>query len=428
MTSYTLGVAGLTHLGLVQAGTFAAKRFRVVAFDPDGAHVDAVKAGRLGLHEPGLADLLADRSGLLDWTADPAELAQADVVFLTCDVPVSATGDSDLSAVKTLLETVVPALSASALLVIQSQVPPGFTRGIDFAKERLFYQVETLVFGEAVSRAAKPPVLIVGKADPTGDVPPAYEAVLSAFDCPRFEMGYESAELAKISINAVLAASLGMANTLADLSEAVGASWLEIEPVLRSDPRIGPKAYVKAGLGIGGGNIGRDLTTIRKMASASGTDARVVAAISENSARARDWLFRRVRAALDLLPEDAGIAVLGLAYKPGTASTLNAPGIRLLDMVAAGRHPILVHDPEADFEGRPGVTRVSEMQEAVAASRIVVIATAWQDYAALVPSMLPCDGCAVIDPFGILDGDTFADHGHFYARLGSSEKGMHDVE
>ena len=63
-------------------------------------------------------------------------------------------------------------------------------------------------------------------------------------------MGLESAELAKISINMCLVASIGVANTMAGICETVGADWSEIVPALKLDTRIGPSAYLKPGLGL----------------------------------------------------------------------------------------------------------------------------------------------------------------------------------
>ena len=72
-------------------------------------------------------------------------------------------------------------------------------------------------------------------------------------------MAYESAELAKISINFCLVASITVANTLAEVCERIGADWSEIAPALKLDRRIGQGAYLSPGLGIAGGNLERDL-------------------------------------------------------------------------------------------------------------------------------------------------------------------------
>ncbi|TMI78225.1 MAG: hypothetical protein E6H04_12820 [Bacillati bacterium ANGP1] len=182
------------------------------------------------------------------------------------------------------------------MLVVLSQVPPGFTRSVRFPPERLFCQVETLITGQAIERATQPERFIVGCADPTAPLPGPYAAVLGAFRCPIFPMRYESAELAKIAINCCLAATVTVANTLAELSERVEADWGEIVPALRLDRRIGQHAYLAAGLGLAGGNLERDLATVVRLSAAAGSDAGVIRACVDNSRYRRDWALRTLHA------------------------------------------------------------------------------------------------------------------------------------
>src|SRR6202034_2638396 len=156
---------------------------------------------------------------------------------------------SDLVPIRALIDRVAANLRDDAILVILCQVPPGFTRTLaGIPKERLIYQVETLIFGRAVERAMHPERFIVGGADPARDLPPRYREVLEAFGCPILPMRYESAELAKIAINFCLVASLSAANTLAEICERIGADWAEIVPALRLDKRVGPHGYLTPGL------------------------------------------------------------------------------------------------------------------------------------------------------------------------------------
>src|SRR5204862_7230882 len=149
--------------------------------------------------------------------------------------------------------------------------------------ERLIDQVETLVFGRAVARARHPERFMIGCAGPAKPLPARYRELLEAFGCPILPMRYESAELAKISINFCLVASIGVANTLAELCEAIGADWAEIIPALRLDRRIGPHSYLAPGLGIAGGNLERDLRTVLDLAAACHTDRGIEQAWTANS-------------------------------------------------------------------------------------------------------------------------------------------------
>src|SRR5262249_7021885 len=178
------------------------------------------------------------------------------------------------------------------VIVVLSQVPPGYTRARQLSGRLLYYQVETLVFGRAVERATKPERFIVGVPEAGQPLPLALETFLDAFGCPILPMRFESAEFTKISINCCLVASVSIANTLAELCERIGADWSEIAPALKLDRRIGTYSYLTPGLGLAGGNLERDLATIMRLAEEYGTDAGVIQAFVANSAHRKDWALR----------------------------------------------------------------------------------------------------------------------------------------
>ena len=63
-------------------------------------------------------------------------------------------------------------------------------------------------------------------------------------------MNYESAELAKISINMFLISSVTTTNVISEICEKIDANWNDISLALKLDKRIGKYAYLKPGLGI----------------------------------------------------------------------------------------------------------------------------------------------------------------------------------
>src|SRR5205085_6187076 len=214
---------------------------------------------------------------------------------------------------------------------------------------------------------------------------------------------YESAGVAKIAINVFLAASVSAANTLAQLCEAVGADWAEVVPALRSDRRIGPHAYLSPGLGIGGGNLERDLVTLTGMADELGVDASVPRAFLANSRRRRDWALRAVHERVLPVTPDPVLAILGIAYKPGTDSTRNSPALPLLE--ALQPFEVRFYDPQAVAgDARPHLTRAESALEACAGADAVLLMTPWPEFAQLDPSELAATlrGRIVIDPYGVL--------------------------
>jgi UDPglucose 6-dehydrogenase len=419
--SLTIGFAGMTHLGVISALAAAEHGFAVTGFDPDEGRTAALQRGDLPVVEPGLPALLEKNLGRLTFTSLVKALSACDIIYVAPDIPTDDTGISDVSSIRVLIDLVIPELQTEAILVVLSQVPPGFTRALHWPPHQRFYQVETLVFGRAVERALNPERLIIGCANPAAALPQPLDEYLGAFGCPVLPMRYESAELAKISINMCLVASVSVANTLAELCERIGADWREIVPALKLDRRIGQYAYLAPGLGIAGGNLERDLATVCRLADAHGTDAGVVRAWIDNSRHRREWALARVHERVIARMPEPTLAVLGLSYKEDTASTKNSPSLALL----AALHPfrVRVYDPvvpaTADFH--PRLVSTSSALEACTGADALVIMTPWPEFRQLRPDDVAARlrGCTVIDPYGMLDASACRTAGLEYVTLGA---------
>ena len=418
MNAPIIGYAGMTHLGLLSASAAAAQGFRTIAFDADAALIDRLQRGELPVNEPALPELIAQHQKNLVFSADTAALGACDVVYVAVDVPTDDQGRSDLTPIKAMVERVRPTLSAAAVLVILSQVPPGYTRALPMPPGRLIYQVETLVFGRAVERATKPERFIVGCADPRQPLPQALQAFLGSFSCPILPMAYESAELAKIGINFCLVASIGVANTLAEVCERVGANWSDIAPALKLDKRIGPDAYLSPGLGIAGGNLERDLRTVLQIGEAKKTDVGVIRAWLANSAHRKDWTWQVLQRDVLAAHPAAAIGVLGLAYKENTHSTKNSPSLALLEHLRG--NAVTVHDPVVPATAAPWTKAAADPMAAASGADVLVIATPWPQYRELRPAELAgvMKGRVVLDPYRVLDGQACAAAGLTYHTLG----------
>lgn len=419
MRAPTVGFAGMTHLGLVSAVAAASRGFATLGWDPDPNLAMRLSAGELPIVEPGLDDAVTNSRARLRFSADPAELSQCDLVYIAPDVPTDSHGRSDLSGIWALFDRVSAALSPSAILVILCQVPPGFTRALAFPLERLFYQVETLVFGRAVERALSPERLIVGCAEPGCALPPTFKAFLDGFSCPILPMRYESAELAKISINLCLIASISAANLLAELCEQVRADWGEIVPALRLDRRIGAHAYLTPGLGLAGGNLERDLASVLRLSEAHGTNAAVAAAWVQDSAYRKDWTLRMLHRTVLADSPDATIGILGLAYKENTDSIKNSAAVALIENLPGYR--LQVYDPVVSAAALPH--RVSASPSAIEAARgadAVLVMTPWPQLRDLQPTALAAlmRGNILIDPYRVFSADAALAAGLLHFALG----------
>jgi UDPglucose 6-dehydrogenase len=366
--------------------------------------------------------MFARRRARLTFTSDAGRLKKCDVIYVAPDVPTDDKGASDLGPIRALIDVVDAAMAPASVLVVLSQVPPGFTRGLNRPLVTRYYQVETLIFGRAIERAMYPERFIVGCADPAVPLPAALATYLAAFECPILPMRYESAELCKISINMVLVAQVSCANTIAELCEKIGADYGEIVPALRLDRRIGAYAYISPGMGISGGNLERDLATFNSFGDALGTSIGVVRAWQHNSGYRRNWALRTLHATVLSRVADPRIAVLGLAYKENTDSVKNSPAVALVE--ALQPFHVRAFDPVVAprEEWHPALTASLDPMAACAGADVVLIMTPWPEFRGIDVTQLAkaLRGNVVIDPNGMLDRRAAIAAGLEYYRIGVS--------
>lgn len=415
-----IGYAGMTHLGMSSAAASGAHDFETVGFDPDVDQINLLQRGMIPVNEPGLQDLLTLHENRLTFSSQSESLKKCHVVYISADVATDDEGQSDLGGIQNLIAMVLPHLSPTAILVLLCQVPPGFTRKIPLPQDRLFYQVETLIFGRAVERAMFPERFIVGCEVPAREFPSAYKSFLEAFHCPILPMQYESAELAKISINCCLVGMISVANTLAELCEQIGADWGEIMPALKLDKRIGPFAYLNPGLGLAGGNLERDLATVCRLADEHGTESGVVQAWIHNSRYRKDWVLRILHCHVLGKYSDPRLGILGLAYKEDTHSTKNSASLALIACLKDW--PIQVYDPvvSPSVLDHPSVVSTGSILEAARDVDVLVIMTPWAEFREVKPAELrkAMKGNILVDPFHVLSGSECTSIGFRYYSLG----------
>lgn len=374
-------VLGLWHLGSVTAAC-TARHHRVTGLDFDEPVVAGLRAGRAPLHEPGLDDLLAAglASGRLDFATDPAAAATADVLWVCYDTPVDADDRSDLPWVHERLKRVLPVLRPGTVVLISAQLPVGTCATLGKAHPALHFasSPENLRLGKALDAFEKPARIIVGA---TAAARPALEALLTPIGAPLVWMRPESAEMVKHALNSFLALSVAYINEIAALSETVGADAQEVAAGLKSEPRIGPRAYLGPGGPFAGGTLARDVVSLTKLGETQSIPLALIPAIKESNDRHRGWAFRKLRG---VLPEKspATVAVLGLAYTPGTNTLRRSAAVELCRQLAAAGIAVrafdpLIRTPDAQHQD---LTLAASAADAVRGAHAVVICTEWPEF------------------------------------------------
>ena len=184
---------------------------------------------------------------------------EADLVFYSQDTPTDEKGNRDVELIRKAISLLV---NLKGILVLTSQVPPGFTRSLN---RPIYYQAETLRIKDAMERALNPEMHIVGCLDTGWPLPKTYFEYLEVFNCPIFKMSCEEAEYAKIAINMCLITQVEMSNVLYEKANKIGADWEIIKAVLQQDRRIGPYAYLEPGKWGDSEHLLRDYVTFTEL-------------------------------------------------------------------------------------------------------------------------------------------------------------------
>jgi len=384
----TVAVYGLWHLGCVTAACLAHAGHRVIGLDLDQDTLLGLREGRPPIAEPGLNERIGEglRSGRLSFTDDPAAaLRGADVLWVAFDTPVDDRDEADVGFVRARLEAIADAIPAGTLVLVSSQVPVGFTAGLerDWAARRLLFACspENLRLGKALESFDRPERIVVGLRDGAGRERIA--ALLRPF-CERIVwMSIESAEMTKHALNAFLATSVAFANEVARLCEATGADAREVERGLKSEGRIGPRAYLSPGAAFAGGTLARDLRFLAALGGAHRVATPLVEGVMASNARHQAWLRDTVRATLGDA-KDAVVAVLGLTYKPGTNTLRRSASVELCRWLRQQGMAVRAHDPAvpelpADLRDL-GLVLCATAEDAVAGADVAVVSTEWPDY------------------------------------------------
>jgi UDPglucose 6-dehydrogenase len=347
-----LAVFSLWHLGTVTATCTAAAGIPTIAIDLDSQRIASLTRGAPPLYEAGLAELIGAglESGRLSFTSDLASVSDADVVWVCHDTPVDEEDRADVDAVLRQTELLFPHLKDGAVVLVSAQLPVGSVARLEqaYAAHAVGRTIsfgcspENLRLGRAIEAFRNPGRIVVGVRDErTRSI---LEPLLRRFCENLIWMSVESAEMVKHGLNSFLATSVTFANELATVCEQVGADAAEVERGLRSDPRIGPSAYVRPGPAFAGGTLARDVQFLRGLAKGHGLSLPVIEGVTESNRQHARWAYRQLSRMLNPL-SGRTIGILGLAYKPGTSALRRSPAVELIRALLMNGASVQAFDP-----------------------------------------------------------------------------------
>jgi UDPglucose 6-dehydrogenase len=387
-------IYGLWHLGCVTAACVAAAGNKVVGLDLAEFVADDLRAGNAPIDEPGLEDLIKSEmaAGRLSFTKDAAEaLRDAEILWVTFDTPVDDNDVADVGSVQRQLDALADSgtIPRGCIVLTSSQVPAGFTRGLKRKFEarglelRYAYSPENLRLGKAIEVFRNAERVVLGVSDESS------KPVLSDLFAPftkRIEwMTVESAEMTKHALNAFLATSVAFANELARLCEEVGADAKEVERGLKSEARIGPRAYVSPGAAFAGGTLARDVRYLIAFGQAHSLDTPLFDGVVASNDIQKLWVRWKISQLLGTSSLRV-IALLGLTYKPGTNTLRRSLAVELARYLQGMGAPVRAYDPAVKHlpdEVRAVIDLRPSVEEALSGADLAVVATEWPEFRSL---------------------------------------------
>jgi len=389
---------GSGYVGLVSGACFADFGHDVTCVDKDERKIEALKAGKIPIFEPGLDHLVSSNvaAGRLSFTTDvKAGVAGADAVFIAVGTP-SRRGDghADLSYVYAAAAEIAQAITGFTVIVDKSTVPVGTGDEVERimreanpdAEFAVISNPEFLREGAAIDDFKRPDRIVIG-----GDDPRAMEVMRQVYrplyinKSPIVEMDRRGAELTKYAANAFLAVKITFINEIADLCEKVGANVQDVARGIGLDNRIGSK-FLHAGPGYGGSCFPKDTLALLKTSQDFDAPQRIVEAVVNVNDQRKRAMGRKVITAMGGDVRGKTVAVLGLTFKPNTDDMRDSPAIAVIQTLQDAGATVRAYDPEGMEQAELVLKEVaycSNAYETMEGADALVLVTEWDAFRAL---------------------------------------------
>jgi len=431
-----ISVIGTGYVGLVSGTCLAERGHRVTCVDIRSEVVNEINAGRPPIHEIGLEDMLQTvrKNGTLSATIDARQaILDSDVTLICVGTPTVA-GRMDLSQVVAAAEEIGAVLAEKRtyhVVAVKSTVLPGTTEGpvktaIESRSGRkvgegwgLCMNPEFLREGRAVEDFRLPDRIVVGATDDTAAE--VFLRVYEEFTCPKLVTTPRTAEMIKYVSNSMLATLISFSNEIGNMCAALpGVDARLVWKGVHLDRRLTPVGgeaggpagvteYLWHGLGFGGSCFPKDVAALRGFGRTVGEPTRILDAVLEINAAQPLRMVALLEKVVNLSGKK--IAILGLAFKPGTDDLRESPALPLVEELIKRGAQVVAHDPIAMPQAKKRaefskVLFVESWQAALQESDACCLVTAWPEYRSISASdfsrlmrhPLLIDGRGIYDP------------------------------
>lgn len=331
-----IAVAGTGYVGLVAGVCFADRGHDVTCVDVDEAKVKLMQSGVSPIYEEGLQELMEknNASGRLHYTTDYASAySHADAIFIGVGTPEMPDGSANLNYIATVCKQIAESVEQDCLVVVKSTVPVGTNDRVEqfikdfLVRKELHVEVasnpEFLAQGRAVKDTLEARRIIIGTESEWAEN--ILRKIYEPFERPIVAMNRRSAEMTKYACNDFLALKISYMNDIANLCELLGADVTKVAEGMRYDDRIGAN-FLFAGVGYGGSCFPKDTKALTYQANKVGYELKTVAAAVSVNKTQKTRLFQKASDRL-ITFDGLKVAILGLAFKPGTDDLREAPSL-----------------------------------------------------------------------------------------------------
>ena len=384
-----IAVAGTGYVGLVTGVALASKGHQVVCVDVDANKIELLKKGISPIYEPGLEELLRDNMNNLEFTIEYLDAYKnADIIFIGVGTPEKKDGSANLSYVYKVADQIISALNKDSVVVIKSTVPIGTNEKVEtYMRSKLGNEIkisvvsnpEFLAQGTAVRDTLHAGRIVIGANDK--DAGQLLARAYQNFDAPILLTTRESAEMIKYASNDFLALKISYINEIANLCELVGADIDEVTAGMGYDERIGKK-FLKSGIGYGGSCFPKDTKALNWFASFNDNELKTIRAAIDVNEKQKFKLIKKSKKYAESL-DGLNIAVLGLAFKPGTDDLREAPSLVNIPLMLEDGAKVRVWDPVATERFKSiypsELIYCGTIEEAIKDADLCFIFTEWEE-------------------------------------------------
>lgn len=398
-------VAGTGYVGLVTGVCLAEVGHDVTCVDVDEKKVKLMESGVSPIYEEGLEELMQKNfaAGRLHYTTDYKNAYKdSEAIFIGVGTPEMPDGSANLSYIATVSRQIAESVERDCLVVVKSTVPVGTNDKVEqFIKDFLVHDVkievasnpEFLAQGSAVHDTLHAARFIIGTESEKAEA--KLKAIYEPFHIPIVSVNRRSAEMIKYACNDFLALKISYMNDIANLCELVGADIQDVAKGMSYDARIGAN-FLNAGIGYGGSCFPKDTKALKYLAQKNGYTLRTVEAAVEVNTRQKMRLFEKASERM-ITFQGLRVAVLGLAFKPGTDDLREAPALDNVKCLLEQGADVAAYDPVAEEnfkkkfpEGqmeKGTITYVDSPEKALKDANICFVFTEWQQIRQLSPSV-----------------------------------------